>query len=179
MSEEAIVAAIERALVPVLEPLGVELYDVERGAGLVRILVDRPGGIDLETLGAVTREVRTVVDGLPQLAHANDALEVSSPGVERPLRRPRHFEAAIGSPVTVKTRDDAGAARRLRGTVEAADADGFDLVGEDGAMRVRYEDVVAARTVFEWGPSPKPGSKPRSSTSGDKRQQGRKEVAAR
>jgi len=152
---------------PVLASLGLELFDLEltgSGSGrILRVLVDRDGGVDLDSITAATEAVSPVLD---RLSNDGDgtlsgayALEVSSPGLERPLRRPDHYRRAVGTTVTVKTRDDEGAARRVRGVLAAADDDGFTLEAETGPERIAYADVTQARTVFEWGPAPKPAPK--------------------
>ena len=72
---------------------------------------------------------------------------MSSPGLERPLRRPEHFRRAVGSTISVKT-----PGRRVRGVVVGADDDSFTLALDDGTQeRISYTDVAQARTVFEWG----------------------------
>jgi ribosome maturation factor RimP len=86
-------------------------------------------------------------------------LEVSSPGVERPLRTARHFERAVGETVTIRTTTGSQGDRRVTGRVAAADADGFVLDGEnlpEGGRRFSYDEVERARTVFEWGGQPRP-----------------------
>jgi ribosome maturation factor RimP len=87
------------------------------------------------------------------------ALEVSSPGLERPLRTPAHFARAQGETISVKTRaGDDHPARRVRGVVGDVDGSGFDLTQDDGTTEhLAYADVAQARTVFEWGPQPKRG----------------------
>src|SRR6202008_661603 len=99
-------------------------------------------------------------------------LEVSSPGVERPLRTPQHFAAAVGQKVALRVIDERGA-RRVSGVLLAADDDGITISAHDDALpagddqgaegadaaspcRFGYEQVERARTVFEWGPAPKP-----------------------
>ncbi|HUF84500.1 MAG TPA: ribosome maturation factor RimP [Acidimicrobiia bacterium] len=147
---------------PVLASLGLELFDLEltgSGSGrILRVLVDRDGGVDLDSITAATEAVSPALDADGTLSGAY-ALEVSSPGLERPLRRPDHYRRAVGATVTVKTRDDDGAARRVRGVLAAADDDGFTLEVETGPERIAYADVTQARTVFEWGPAPKPAPK--------------------
>lgn len=157
--------AVRVALEPVLAPLGLELFDVVltgQGRGRVlRVAVDRDGGVDLDAITAATEAVSGVLDHDDALVAGPYALEVTSPGVERPLRRPHHFVRAVGEVVTVKTRATDGSARRVRGVLVAADDDpsgGLTLDAEDGAReRIAYDTVDAARTVFEWGPAPKPG----------------------
>jgi ribosome maturation factor RimP len=160
--------ALVRVLEPVVAALGLDLYDVEL-AGMahsrtLRVLVDRPigddQGVDLEAITAATQAVSPVLDTDPtatSLLRGSYTLEVSSPGLERPLRTPAHYRRAIGSTVSVKSRGADGP-RRLRGVLAAADDTGLDLDTDDGRTHVGYDDVVQARTVFEWGPSSKSSS---------------------
>ena len=82
-------------------------------------------------------------------------LEVSSPGLERPLRTPEHFRRAAGSEVRVKTLAGFDGPRRLTGILEGVADDGVDLRSTDGEVcRIAYEQLASARTVFEWGSRP-------------------------
>jgi ribosome maturation factor RimP len=151
---ETIVAAIE----PVLATLGLEVFDVQlTGSGrasTVRVIVDRDGGVDLDAITAASERIQPALDDLGPYA-----LEVSSPGLERPLRRPEHFRRAVGETVSVKIRDaDAdGEVRRLRGELVSADERGVTVHVDDtdGGEHVDYDQIIKARTVFEWGAAPK------------------------
>ncbi len=166
------VDSIVEALAPAVGALGLDLYDVEITGGgrarVVRVLVDRVGGIDLEGIAAATEAISPVLDA-PQIDDALTgpyALEVSSPGLERPLRTPAHFARAVGETISVKTRaGEQPAARRVRGVVREAGDTGFELVLDDGTTEhFGYDTVTQARTVFEWAPQPK-RSKSRASKS--------------
>lgn len=149
---------VVRALSPVLEGVGLELVEVESGPGLVRVIVDRPGGVDLDGLAEANRLASRVLDELDPLP-SHYTLEVTSPGLERPLRRPEHFVRAIGSSVSVRTRQAVGEARRLTGTLVDADDERFVLEGAevpDGRCELAYDDVDRARTVFTWGANDEP-----------------------
>jgi ribosome maturation factor RimP len=151
-----ITEAIRAAVAPVLAELGTELYDVELGlagrAQLVRILIDRPGGIDLEAITAATQAVNPVLDDL-DLMTGQSTLEVSSPGLERPLRRPEHFAGAQGSAVAVKTRAPVAGARRHTGLLTAVDDAGIEVVVDGEPRRLAFADISSAHTIFEWGAS--------------------------
>jgi ribosome maturation factor RimP len=158
------VDAVRAALEPAVAALGLELFDVTlTGQGRGRVLqvaVDRDGGVDLDAITAATEAVSALLDRDDDLLSGPYSLEVTSPGVERPLRRPEHFERAAGETVTVKTRDVDGSARRVRGVLVAADGTpegGFTLDVDGHDERIDYAAVESARTVFEWGPAPKPG----------------------
>jgi ribosome maturation factor RimP len=148
-------------LAPVVASTGLELVDVEVRNGLVRVTVDGPEGAGLDAIAEATRAVSAYLDEHDPLPSQRYTLEVSSPGVERPLRQPRHFQRAVGETVSVRTVGGGEGERRFTGRLAAADDEGFVLqgegLGEDG-RRFAYADIERARTVFEWGaPSPKAG----------------------
>jgi ribosome maturation factor RimP len=151
-----VAAALLRAHV---EAAGCELYDVIWAPGLLRVLVDREGGIDLGTLTVLSPVLSRALDAAePDPMPGRYTLEVSSPGLERQLTRPAHFRRFVGTPINVKlTAAAAGDGdRRFRAVLEAADDEGFTSDGR----RISYDDVELAVTVFEWGPAPKPGGRP-------------------
>ena len=162
--------AVRTAVEPALRALGLDCYDVEisggSGAPTLRIMVTREGGIDLEAVTEATRVVSPVVDELDAIAGAY-TLEVSSPGLERPLRRPEHFAAARGCEVSFKVRVD-GSLRRLHGVVAEADANGVVVIDSDGARnRYEFSDIDRARTVFSWGAQSRPATGARSTRRGE------------
>jgi len=171
------------ALQPVVTDVGLELVDVEMKSGVLQVTVDRDGGVDLEALTDANRAVSVVLDDLDPIP-GRYSLEVSSPGVERPLRTPAHFARAVGSLVTVKTRPQVPGERRLRGTLVGSDDDGFTLAVEDSddePVRLAYGDIDRARTVFVWGGQEKPGSRPAQAPGGTAggRPAGRKQTEKR
>src|SRR5437763_847903 len=141
---------------PLLASLDLELFDVELAGGVLRIAVERPGpdGVDLDTIGQATTAISAALDRADPIP-GKYTLEVSSPGLERPLRTPAHFEGAVGSTVSVKTVPNYDGERRLKGVLAVAGDDGITV--DD--VHVAYDDIDKARTVFEWGPAPKPGKK--------------------
>ncbi|MCU1463523.1 MAG: hypothetical protein JWO37_3598 [Acidimicrobiales bacterium] len=136
---------------PLLRDAGLELFDVELAGATLRVLVDRDGGIDLD---GVSRASQLVSDALDQAdpVPGRYVLEVSSPGVERPLRTPDHFRRAVGSTVAVRTTAEVEGERRVEGLLDAADDEGVAVAGR----RLRYDQIERARTVFVWGPAPRP-----------------------
>ena len=183
------VDTIVQDLAPAVTELGLDLYDVDvTGTGrarILRVMVDREGGVDLEAIAAATQAVSPLLDAPPldSVIAGPYALEVSSPGLERPLRTPAHFARAVGETVSVKTRagDDHGP-RRVRGVVTAADDTGFELTLDDGTVqRLAYGDLTQAHTVFEWGDarSPRSAASPRSPRRRTKRSNSRREPVRR
>ena len=143
---------------PVVAARGLDLYDVELAGTVLRVLVDRSGGVDVDALGDVTRALSRVLDERDPIP-SRYTLEVSSPGLERRLRRPEHFQRSVGSRVVVKTVAGTEGDRRVEGQLTVADDDGIVVTADDGSQRrLAYVEIDRARTVFEWGPAPKPGS---------------------
>lgn len=165
---------------PALADLGLSLYDVElTGAGharALRVTVDRPGGVDLDAVATATQAISPLLDDAP--VPGPFQLEVSSPGVERALRRPEHFRGAAGEVVTVKHATPEGPAR-TRGVLLGADDDGcvLDVDGEE--QRIAYHDITTARTVFEWGPASRPGAHARHGNRPGQGSRGRSEERSR
>ena len=156
---------------PVVTAADLELVDVELRSGVLLVTVDRPGGVDLQALTDANRAVSGVLDELDPIP-GRYSLEVSSPGVERTLRTPDHFARAVGETVSVKTRPQVPGERRLRGRLLAADDEGFELADDDGSegrRRLSYTDIDRARTVFVWGPEPRPGNGKGSAQTGASR----------
>jgi len=145
---------------PICTDLGLELYDVEHTGGKVRVTVERPGGVDLEALSIATRLISRELDERDPVP-GRYQLEVSSPGLERSLRLPAHFQRAVGSTVSIRLHPGAGEERRLAGTLTDADDEGITVQVEGtGAVQVPYGDIERARTTFAWGGQPKPGKRP-------------------
>ncbi len=153
---------IRSAALPVLATLGLDLYDVEiTGSGRARTLritmTASDGGLGIDQITDATHALDAVLDAL---IDGPCMLEVSSPGLERPLRRPEHFATALGRAISVKFRDtDANATvRRERVQLVSADDECVLVLMANGTEQtIRHDAITAAHTVFEWGPAPRPG----------------------
>ncbi|HEY7280184.1 MAG TPA: ribosome maturation factor RimP [Actinomycetota bacterium] len=149
---------VEAMLRPVVEAAGLELVEAtftrDHRRRILRVTVDRdaPGGVDLDTIAEVSGRISRRLD-LEDVVSGPYDLEVSSPGVERPLKRPREFRRHTGERVKVRSVEPVDGSRTHTGTLEAADEVGIVVRTEAGDRRMRYEDVASARTVFEWGPA--------------------------
>jgi ribosome maturation factor RimP len=149
---------------PLLVPLGLDLYDVEFSAGTLSVVVNRPGGVDLESLTKANRTISEWLDANDPIA-GRFTLDVSSPGLERRLRTPEHFKSAVGEVVTLRERRGNEPTRRLEGTVVAADESTVSLDDRElGVIVIPLEAIERARTVFEWGAT-KPASTKTAKTS--------------
>ena len=121
------------------------------------IFVDREGGINLDELGEATREVSAALDDIDPFP-GRYTLSVSSPGLERRLRTPVHFARAVGEKITVRVDGGTADVKRVTGTLQSADESGCTVTGPDvpdGELRIGYDQIERARTVFEWGPEPR------------------------
>lgn len=144
---------LEAVVRPVVEAAGLELVDVtfrrEAGRRILRVTVDREEGVDLDTIAGTSERLSRRLD-LEEFAPGPYTLEVSSPGVERPLRRPEEFVRRVGDKVKVRTTEPIEGARNHAGVLVAADDDGVTIATERGERTLRYGDISSARTVFEW-----------------------------
>jgi ribosome maturation factor RimP len=144
---------VQGLVVPLLDAQGLELVDVEVSPSVVRISIDKPGGIDLDTVAQASHQISELLDEADPLP-GRYSLEVSSPGVERPLRTPEQFGRFVGSTVNVKTTPGTEGERRVQGRLDAAGEQGITVDGRHFA----YAEIERARTVFEWGSAQaKPG----------------------
>lgn len=147
-----------------VEALGFEVVSLERGGGrrrpLIRIRIDRPDstpggpGVSVDDCARVSRSLREVLE--TEGGGGEDwILEVSSPGVERPLTKARDFERFAGSRVRVRGYGPlAGRSRELEGTLLGLlEGDGETIALEVDGERVKIprESVAAARLVYSWG----------------------------
>ncbi len=141
---------------PVIAGLGLELVDVEflheRDSWILRLFIDKPGGVGLEDCETVSRSVETVFDVEDVIRHAYH-LEVSSPGLDRPLKKPEHFHRAEGRKIRVKTFGPLGdpPRRNFRGVLTEVADDGVTVDVEGaGAFRISFRDIAKANLEFEF-----------------------------
>ncbi len=151
---------IRLLVAPLIDDTPADLYDITYAGGVLQITVDQPGGVDMAVIGRLTRAISRLLDETDPIAGAF-TLEVSSPGLERPLRTAEHFTRAMGETISVKTHAGVDGERRFKAVVVGADTEGVYLAPVDDPAgeprQLRFHDIERARTVFEWGPAPKPG----------------------
>ena len=150
------------SLGPYLDAEGVELDDLDvlgRGGGrIVRVTVDADGGIGVDRIAQLSRGLSRLLDD-EDVVDGSYTLEVSSPGLERTLRRPEHFAKSVGREVVVKTSDEIDGSRSHRGTLESAN-DTDIVVSIDGVDRHIPTSLSSqAKTVFRWEKAPKSARK--------------------
>ena len=140
----------------------VELDDLEisgRGKGrLLRVVVDAPGGIGVDRIADLSRGLARLLDDEDPL-DGSYRLEVTSPGLERKLRRPGHYRKSVGREVKVKTAVPVAGATVHQGVLGDVDEDGIVVQLNDGPRRISFGDVASAQTVYTWEKPPKPGQR--------------------
>jgi ribosome maturation factor RimP len=161
VADVSVTERVRELVEPLLATHGVEVVDVEQLGATLRVTVDRPGGIDLDAVSEATLVVSDALDRHDPVP-GRYTLEVSSPGLERPLRTPAQFQRFVGSTVAVKTRADVDGERRVEGSLEAADDQGIVVAGR----RLAYDDVEKARTVFVWEPAERGKAKDKAKAGG-------------
>ncbi|OJT25972.1 ribosome maturation factor RimP [Archangium sp. Cb G35] len=155
--KQTVEARAQELLEPIVAGEGLELLEVEflreREGWILRLFIDKPGGrVGLDECSQVSRAVDTVLDVEDIVPHEYN-LEVSSPGVNRPLKKPVHFERVKGQTVKVKTFGPIGEPPRknFTGTLTevAADAIAVDVEGA-GSFRIPFKDIAKANLEFEF-----------------------------
>lgn len=142
---------------PIVTDVGLELWDVEVSTGIVRVLVDRPAGVDLDALTQASRGLSAVLDAHEELVPSGRYdLEVSSPGIERTLRTPGQYQRYLGSEVAVKVAAAIDGSRRLQGTLLDAGEEGIVLVPVEAAterVAIAYSNIQRAHLLASWSSS--------------------------
>ena len=134
---------------PVVAGMGYELVDVQasNGGRLLRLFIDKPGGVGLEDCAAVSRQLSRVfeVEGIDY-----ERLEVSSPGLDRPLRKGSDFARFAGRKAEVRMRTpDATGRRRYVGVLRGAEAGRLQMELDGRTVTLELDDLDRARLVPE------------------------------
>jgi ribosome maturation factor RimP len=141
---ERLIALIE----PVLTRLGYELVELEYAAGrsqaVVRLFIDTPAGITVDDCERVSRDVAALLDVDDPIPTAY-ALEVSSPGFDRVLRIPAHFERFVGERVFVELKAPRAGRKRYTGLLQVVTATGIELEVDKQKVEVPFEEIGKAR----------------------------------
>lgn len=152
MRADEVAGKIESLVGPALEEEALEVWGVEYKQGpnrdLVRIFIDSSAGVDLETCARVSGLIGPLLSDSGLLARAYD-LEVSSPGLDRVLFRPRDYQRFLGSKVKVRTSVKIGDRRNFIGNLVDADDEAFTVDCDDGRHTLAYVDVSRANVVAD------------------------------
>ena len=142
--------AVYQLCEPVAESCGLELVQVqyrrEDHGWVLRILVDRPGGVSVDECGALSREVSDLLD-VEELIDSSYHLEVSSPGLDRPLTKPEDFDRFAGQEITLKTSSPVEGRRNFKGTLKGIQDEIVMLEVEGRKYEINWSLVQKANLV--------------------------------
>ena len=150
---------LEGQIGPYLAAEDVELDDIEvlGGGKIVRVTVDAEESLGVDRIAELSRAISRIIDEEDPFP-GSYTLEVSSPGLERKLRLPRHFTKSVGRLAKVKTHAPIEGSKTHSGTIVAADDAGFRLDIGDTELDIAYGDLASARTVFVWDKAGRSGT---------------------
>lgn len=151
----SVVTRVTELIEPILREMGFELVDVEylnaQGRWVLRIYVDKEeGGVTLDDCATVSGEIGDLIDVKDIIRHRY-MLEVSSPGLDRPLKREKDFFRAMGKKIRVKTRVPIEGRRNFTGVLDAFEDDRVGLALDDGRVSIPLGNVEKARLVYDFG----------------------------
>ncbi len=140
---------LEESIKLAVESLGASLYDIttvrEHDRNIFRVLVTAEGGVTLDKCAEISRMISPILDVAEPMS-GEYILEVSSPGIERKLKKKEHFISSIGEKVRVKD----FATDIYKGELIFADEEKIVLKTEFGEEEITYDNILSASTYFEW-----------------------------
>ncbi len=140
---------LEESIEIAVQGCGAEVYDIvtlkENDKNVFRIYVTAKGGISLDKCAEISRMVSPILD-IEEPMQGNYNLEVSSPGIERKLKKPQHYKASIGEKVKLKDFNKD----TIKGELIFADDNEIKIKTEHGEEIVAYDEISTASTYFEW-----------------------------
>lgn len=143
----------EELIVPFLDAKGFELVDVEyvkEGQDyFLRAYIDKPGGITIDDCVAVSREMNVLLDELDYVDGAY-TFEVSSPGLGRPLKKPRDYERSMGEEVEIRTYKAMDGSKEFYGILKAYDDATVTIQSEEEEITFNKSDIALIRLAFDF-----------------------------
>lgn len=140
---------LEESIELAVEGCGATLYDIvttkENDNNIYRVYVTAPDGINLDKCAEISRMISPILD-IDEPMFGNYNLEVSSPGIERKLKKPQHYKASIGDKIRLKDFDK----NILKGELLFADENEIKIKTEHGEEIVTYDEISSASTYYEW-----------------------------
>ena len=154
MAAEKVVDAARRIAEPVINDMGYELADVkfvtEGKRPCLRFFIDKEGGVGINDCQAVSREIDTLIE-VENIIKGSYVLEVSSPGLDRPLYKPSDYIRFEGSLAKVRTREPLDGQKVFLGRIGSAGEEGFNIITENGKVyEILYNQVEKARLEVEF-----------------------------
>ncbi|MDP2601969.1 MAG: ribosome maturation factor RimP [Deltaproteobacteria bacterium] len=140
---------------PLAENEGMEIVDIElrnersRGGRVLRVYLDKAGGPTVDDLSRVSRQLSELLDGQDAVSGAY-TLEVSSPGINRPLKRPEHFARYIGKRVRIRTRDLIGGRRSFLGILQDVAGESITVAQEGTRYDIPFAAIERSNYEHDW-----------------------------
>ena len=146
-------AMVQELAQPIVDELGLELVDVEfkkeGGNWYLRVFIDKAEGISHEDCQAVSQQLSNAIDEQDPIEQAY-FLEVSSPGLERPLKKPEDFDKFRGAMVYITTYTPIDSCKTFQGKLEGLEEGNVILMVEEKRLLIPYEKVASARLAVEF-----------------------------
>jgi ribosome maturation factor RimP len=154
VTEEIPVEQLQRFVKPILQSLGFELVDlayVGHGPkGILRVFIEKEGGITLEDCAEASRYISHALDVEDPIAHPYH-LEVSSPGLDRPLKKLEEFDRYRGRKVKIKTHQPIEGQKVFRGELKERLGETIFIIAEDGKeIEIPFPEIFSARLLVEF-----------------------------
>ncbi|MGI6622245.1 MAG: ribosome maturation factor RimP [Clostridiaceae bacterium] len=154
MAKKSISEIVTEIALPIVEQADCELVDVEYvkegSSWFLRVYIDKPGGVTLDDCESVSRPLSKKLDELDPISH-NFYMEVSSPGLERPLKKPRDFTRAIGSPVEIRLYKAIDGIKKFEGELLAYDGESLTIKTENEEnLKFMMEQISKVKKVFKF-----------------------------
>ncbi|HMK36607.1 MAG TPA: ribosome maturation factor RimP [Desulfomonilaceae bacterium] len=146
--DRELISSLWALIEPILEPEGIELAEIEfkleAGRWVLRLYIDSDRGVTLDACEFVSRQVGALLDIKDPIQQAY-VLEVSSPGINRVLRKEKDFNRFAGSPVRIKTRRKIGGRRNFQGILKGMDNSKILVEIDHNIIEIHAEDLDKAR----------------------------------
>ena len=143
----------EAILLPIMEKYGFELWDVEyvkEGSNwYLRAYIDKPGGIMINDCETVSRELSDILDAQDFIEDAY-ILEVSSPGLGRPLKKEKDYNRSMGKELEIRTYRAINREKEFYGILKSYDENSVTIENEDGEQTFQKSDIALIRLAFDF-----------------------------
>jgi len=152
---DATVTRVWELAAPLAQAENMEIVDIEfrhegtRGGRVLRLYMDKEGGPNVDDLSRVSRQLSELLDAQDTI-DGGYTLEVSSPGINRPLRKPEHFSRFVGKRIRIRTRDPIDGRRSFLGTLDQVAGNSVCLAQEGKQYRIPFSMIEKSNYEHDW-----------------------------
>jgi ribosome maturation factor RimP len=153
---DATLTRIWELAIPLAQAEGMEIVDIEfrhegsRGGRVLRLYMDKQGGPNIDDLSRVSRQLSEVLDVQDTIIDGAYTLEVSSPGINRPLTRPEHFSRFVGKRIRIRTRDLIHGRRSFQGILDEVAGGSVRLTQEGKQYWIPFSMIEKSNYEHDW-----------------------------